>query len=304
MTRRKPKGRAVNGFLILDKPLGLSSNAALQRVKRLFNASKAGHTGSLDPLATGVLPLCLGEATKFSQYLLDSDKAYSTIATLGVKTTTGDSEGQAVSERPVHVNESDIIQVLPNFTGDIQQIPPMYSALKHQGQPLYKLAREGKDVERKARTVTIKQLSLEAWSSPSLTLNVECTKGTYIRTLVEDIGETLHCGAHVSMLRRTKAGPYNLTQSHTLDTLEQLLEEKGQEALDTLLLPLDSATLHWPAVYLGKASCFYLQQGQPVQTTDTPESGLVRLYADEQFIGIGEIMDDGRVAPKRLFKQG
>lgn len=300
---RKPKGRAVNGLLILDKPLGLSSNAALQRVKRLFNAAKAGHTGSLDPLATGVLPLCLGEATKFSQYLLDADKAYSTVATLGIKTTTGDAEGEAISEQPVHVTQSDITQLLPDFTGEIQQVPPMYSALKHKGQPLYKLAREGKEVERPARTVTIKQLSLESYAQPDCTLNVECTKGTYIRTLVEDIGDALNCGAHVSVLRRTKAGPYTEAQSYTLEALEKLHEEKGPEALDALLLPLDSAAQHWPAVRPGKTACFYLQQGQPIQVSGAPPTGLVRLYTDEQFIGIGEIMDDGKVAPKRLIAE-
>jgi len=300
---RSRKGRNVNGFLILDKPKGLSSNAALQRVKALFNATKAGHTGSLDPLATGVLPICFGEATKLSQYLLNADKTYLTVARLGTKTSTGDAEGEPIQNHCVKVTSSDIKQVLPEFIGSIQQIPPMYSALKHKGQPLYKLAREGKSVERTPRNVTIKNLSLVDCSLPNITLHIACTKGTYIRALIDDIGDKLGCGAHVVVLNRTDAGVFKQEQSHTLEALEEVYNEGGHNALDTLLMALDSPITYLPSVKLGKASCFYLQQGQPVLASGSPASGLVRLYNENVFFGIGKTLEDGRIAPKRLIRQ-
>lgn len=297
---RNNQKRTVNGFLILDKPQGISSNRALQQIKHLFNAKKAGHTGSLDPLATGVLPLCFGKATKFSQYLLNGDKAYLATATLGIKTITGDAEGEVISEKPVRVKNDDIINLLPEFTGNISQIPPMYSALKHQGQPLYKLAREGKQVERKARETTINKLILESYVSPHASFYIHCSKGTYVRTLIEDIGEALGCGAHVSALRRIQAGPYKETQSYAPEFLKQVYEEKGMEALDKLILPLESAVIHFPKVNLKKAALFYMQQGQSALLSGAPASGLVNLYVDDEFVGIGSMTDNGKVAPKCL----
>ena len=232
MAQVKRVRRQVNGVLVLDKPRGMSSNQALQKVRWLLNAEKAGHTGSLDPLATGVLPLCFGEATKFSQYLLDADKGYETLAQLGVTTTTGDAEGEVLERRPVALTAEQIEAALQEFRGPIQQIPPMYSALKKDGQPLYKLARAGEVVEREARSVTIARLELLAWHGEQLRLAVDCSKGTYIRTLVEDLGQQLGCGAHVAELRRTQAGPFDLSQTVTLETLERLHGEGGAEALD------------------------------------------------------------------------
>ena len=213
MAQVKRIRRKVDGVLILDKPRGMSSNAALQKVRWLLNAEKAGHTGSLDPLATGVLPLCFGEATKFSQYLLDADKGYETVMQLGVTTTTGDAEGEVVEQRPVEVGEAQLLEALEGFRGAISQIPPMYSALKRDGQPLYKLARAGEVVEREARSVTIARLELAAFEGDRPRLQVACSKGTYIRTLVEDIGQVLGCGAHVAELRRTQVGPFSLAQA-------------------------------------------------------------------------------------------
>ena len=240
MAQVKRIRRNVSGVLILDKPRGMSSNAALQKVRWLLNAEKAGHTGSLDPLATGVLPLCFGEATKFSQYLLDADKGYETLARLGVTTTTGDAEGEVLEERQVTVGREALEAVLPRFRGEIEQVPPMYSALKKDGQPLYKLARAGEVVEREARSVTIARLELLAFEAPCATLAVSCSKGTYIRTLVEDIGRELGCGAHVAALRRTQAGPFGLAQAVTLEELVQVHAEGGNEALDRFLLPVDA----------------------------------------------------------------
>ena len=303
MTGSRSKRRDISGVLIFDKPLGMSSNAALQKVRWLFNASKGGHTGSLDPLASGVLPLCLGEATKFSQFLLDADKVYVTEARLGMTTTTGDAEGDVLATRPVSVGESDVLQLLPRFTGDIEQIPPMYSALKHDGQPLYKLARAGEVVERKARSVTIHSLKMLSLQGDRLQLEVRCSKGTYIRTLVEDIGAALGCGAHVAQLRRTQAGPFDLSQAVTLESLEAMHAEGGAEALDQLLLPGDSGLGDWPVVRLTEQTAYYLNHGQAVRVPGSPAFGMVRLYdQNDTFIGIGEMTDDARVAPKRLMR--
>lgn len=303
MAQVKRIRRAVNGVLVLDKPRGMSSNQALQKVRWLLNAEKAGHTGSLDPLATGVLPLCFGEATKFSQYLLDADKAYETVAQLGVTTTTGDAEGEVVEQRDVTAGREAIEAVLPRFRGDIEQVPPMYSALKKDGQPLYKLARAGEVVEREARSVTIARLDLLAFESPCATLAVSCSKGTYIRTLVEDIGRELGCGGHVAALRRTQAGPFQLSQSVTLEELEKVHAEGGNEALDRFLLPVDAGLEHWPLLQLSEHSAYYWLHGQPVRAPEVPKFGMLRVQDHEgRFIGIGEVTDDGRLAPRRLIR--
>nr|WP_219860398.1 MULTISPECIES: tRNA pseudouridine(55) synthase TruB [Pseudomonas] len=289
--------------MVLDKPRGFSSNAALQKVRWLLNAEKAGHTGSLDPLATGVLPLCFGEATKFSQYLLDADKGYSTVAQLGVTTTTGDAEGEVLERRAVAVDEAAIQAALPAFRGQIEQIPPMYSALKRDGQPLYKLARAGEVVEREARSVTIARLELLALQEDRATLEVACSKGTYVRTLVEDLGARLGCGAHVAELRRTQAGPFGLAQAISLEELEAAHAEGGSEALDRFLLPVDSGLEHWPLVQLTQHSAYYWLHGQPVRAANAPKFGLMRVQDDQgRFIGIGEIDDEGQVAPRRLIR--
>ena len=303
--RRRFRGRSVSGIVVIDKPTGASSNDVLQRVKRLYGAAKAGHTGSLDPLATGVLPVCLGEATKLSQYLLDSDKSYRTVAKLGIRTNTGDAEGEVVQERPVAITESDLEPVLAKFRGPIEQIPSMFSALKHKGKPLYQYAREGIEIEREARKVNIYRLTLLEFRGDEMVLEVDCSKGTYIRTLVEDIGEMLGCGAHVADLRRLKAGPYEEEQSYTLEQLEEIRDGGGHAALDNILLAQDSAVSHWPAVLLGETSSHYVTQGQPVQVSRAPTTGFVRIYRSVEgdanvFLGIGEIQDDGLVAPRRL----
>ena len=303
MAQVKRIRRQVHGVLVLDKPRGFSSNAALQKVRWLLNAEKAGHTGSLDPLATGVLPLCFGEATKFSQYLLDADKGYRTVAQLGVTTTTGDAEGEVLERRAVAVDEAAILAALPAFRGEIEQIPPMYSALKRDGQPLYKLARAGEVVEREPRSVTIARLELLALQEDRATLEVACSKGTYVRTLVEDLGARLGCGAHVAELRRTQAGPFGLTQAISLDELEAAHAEGGAEALDRFLLPVDSGLEHWPLVQLTQHSAYYWLHGQPVRAANAPKFGLMRVQDDQgRFIGIGEIDDEGQVAPRRLIR--
>jgi tRNA pseudouridine55 synthase len=302
---RRRKGRPVNGILILDKATGVSSNHALQAVKRLYFAAKAGHTGSLDPLASGVLPLCFGEATKFSQYLLDADKAYESTFVLGVATTTGDAEGEVLaSESAAAVTEGIVEQALEAFRGKIEQIPSMYSALKHNGQPLYKLAREGKEVERKSRTVEVKTLELRGFrpgEQAEVDIYLECTKGTYVRSIAEDLGAALGCGAHVSALRRTKAGPFGIENSVTFNTLEALKQGDKLAEMDQLLLPSDTALDNMPLVQLTESGGFYIRQGQPVQVPNAPGNGMVRVALESgEFLGVGEILDDGRVAPRRL----
>lgn len=299
----KRKRRSVSGIIIFDKPLGFSSNGALQKVRWLLNSDKGGHTGSLDPLATGVLPLCFGEATKFSRYLLDADKEYEAVMQLGVTTDTGDAEGEVLETKAVNVSAADIEAVLPQFRGEIEQIPPMYSALKKDGQPLYKLARQGITVERPPRTVTIDRLELLSCADGQARIVVACSKGTYIRTLVEDIGAALGCGAHVAQLRRTKAGPFDLTHAVTLDELERLHEEGGAEALDACMIAIDSGLQDWPIVYLTEHSSFFWLNGQPVRAQQAPLDGMVRVYNhNDEFIGVGEIDDDGMVAPRRLIR--
>lgn len=303
MAQVKRIRRAVSGIILLDKPRGLTSNAALQKVRWLLNAEKAGHTGSLDPLATGVLPLCFGEATKFSQYLLDADKGYETVAQLGVTTTTADAEGEVLERRPVDVSQAQLEAILPRFRGDIQQVPPMYSALKRDGQPLYKLARAGEVVEREPRSVTIARLELLSLDADKARLSVACSKGTYIRTLVEDIGRELGCGAHVAELRRTQAGPFELSQTVSLEVLEQAHADGGAEAIDAFLHPVDSGLEHWPLLQFSEHSAFYWLHGQPVRAPEAPMFGMVRVQDHNgRFIGIGEVSEDGRIAPRRLIR--
>lgn len=304
MARRR-NGRALNGILILDKPKGLSSNRALQRVKQLLDAAKAGHTGSLDPMATGVLPLCFGEATKFSQYLLDADKAYQSTFTLGSVTETGDAEGELVEVRDTRdITSGDVIAALRTFEGEIEQIPSMYSAIKQNGQPLYRLARQGLEVERKPRSVVVKQLHLRAFregSKAEIDIELECSKGTYVRSLAEDVGRVLGCGAYVSALRRTKAGPFSVEDSVTLATLEALQGTDCGAEIESFLLPADAAVGALPLVQLSESGGFYIRQGQPVMVPNAPRGGIVRVALHSgEFLGIGEVLDDGRIAPRRL----
>jgi tRNA pseudouridine55 synthase len=298
---RRRKGRRISGILLLDKPAGMSSNAALQKVKWLFKAAKAGHTGSLDPLATGLLPVCLGEATKASAFLLDADKRYVTTVRLGEKTATADAEGEVIETAPVpDISLEHLSEVLERFLGDIEQLPPMYSAVKHQGERLYKLAREGVEVERKPRTISIHDLACLDFDGVNLKLDIHCSKGTYVRTLAEDISVALGTVGHVAELRRTAVGPFDDIDMVTLEQLEALADE-GFEALDRLLLPIDSGLMHWPEVRLNADAAHYLQQGQPVFSPGSPASGMVRVYDNEErFLGAGEINSDGMVAPKRL----
>ncbi len=298
--RGRVKGRPVSGILLLDKPLGLSSNHALQHVKRLFDARKAGHTGSLDPLADGMLPICLGDATKLSAFLLDADKYYRFRVRLGQTTATGDTEGEILQTRPTDgIDVQQIESVLTRFRGEIEQMPPMYSALKHQGKRLYELAREGVEVAREPRTVQIRELTLLAVDLPEFDLQVHCSKGTYVRALATDIGEALGCGAHVTALRRTGVGPYTGYPMYTMDALEAEAQQ-GMAALDALLLPIDTALAGWPEVRVSADTAFYLKQGQAVLVPKAPTEGLVRIYQGDDFLAVGQIQDDGLVAPKRL----
>ncbi len=306
MARRR-RGLPVNGVLLLDKPQGLSSNHALQRVRRLFQAQKAGHTGTLDPMATGLLPICLGEATKFSAHLLEADKVYHTRVELGVMTDTGDAEGTVIERREVPaLDEAAVKNVIARFHGEIDQVPPMYSALKHQGRKLYELAREGQHVERAARRITVYDARLTAFDQNAFEFEVRCSKGTYIRTLAEDIGLALGCGAHISALRRLETGPFDATAMWTIDALEALADQAAREA--ELMAP-DVLVDHLPALALDHGAYQRLVHGQQA-SLDTSSAGaladeaMVRLYRDATFVGLGRISGkaDGvtTVAPKRL----
>ena len=291
----------MNGILVVDKPAGISSNDVVQQAKRLFGAQKVGHTGSLDPLATGVLPLCFGEATKFSQYLLDADKKYWAQVRLGITTETADADGEVIAQADTSgITESQVNAALETFVGEIEQIPSMYSALKHQGQPLYKLARQGIEVERAPRRISIYSAELLQFSEASIELRVHCSKGTYIRSLAEDLGAALGCGGHVSALRRLAAGPYEEAQATTLDELREVGDVRE---MDALLLPVSSAVGSWPAVRLHEDTAHYVRQGQPVQVAHAPTDGWVQIFElaeEDRFLGVGEILTDGRVAPRRL----
>ncbi|MCK5818705.1 MAG: tRNA pseudouridine(55) synthase TruB [Psychromonas sp.] len=305
---RKRKGREINGIILLDKPTGISSNQALQRVKKIFFASKAGHTGALDPLATGMLPLCLGEATKFSQFLLDSDKRYIVRAKLGIRTTTSDSQGDVVSEKEISVTQSQLASAIDTFRGDIMQIPSMYSALKHKGKPLYKYAREGITIERSARPICVYEINQLRFENDLVDLDIHVSKGTYIRTIVDDLGELLGCGAHVCMLRRTQVADYPYEKMVTIAQLETLIEQAKREdinpynLLDPLLLEIDSAVKNYPEVNISSTMAEYVLHGQAVQVLNAPDNILVRITSGEEkiFIGVGQMNDDGLIAPKRL----
>lgn len=313
---RKRKGRALDGVLLLNKPANISSNRALQRVKHLLFAAKAGHTGSLDPLATGLLPLCFGEATKFSQFLLDADKGYSVTVRLGETTNSGDADGELLAQTDTsRVTEAGVTQALARFRGSIEQLPPMHSALKHQGQPLYKLARQGKEIERQPRRVSIYQLDLLAFRpgpAAELDLEVACSKGTYIRTLAQDLGEALGVGGRVAALHRTRTGPFDVANAVTLEELEAEFEASGlPESLDRYLLPMDAPVERLPALMLPQESAFYFQRGNPVMDPQVyrlgDEGDMVRVFmerldepAEPLFMGLGCLTDEGQVAPKRL----
>ncbi len=303
MARRKKSGRDLTGILIVDKPTGVSSNRVLQIVKRLFQANKAGHTGTLDPLASGVLPICLGEATKLSTHLLDADKIYQVTCQLGIATNSGDSDGEVIAEQPIPAFTSDSLNLLlTDFTGQQTQIPPMFSALKHQGQPLYKLARQGIEIERKARQITIYALQVLAVTSDSFTLEVACSKGTYIRTLVQDIAAAMGSCGHVSMLRRTAAAGYDLSQAVPLSSLETLAEQADISLLDKQLLPAVDALPDWPVVALDSQQTRQLYFGQPVAHSRSESCADIRLLDDAgEFIGLAQIDDNGVITAKRLF---
>ena len=302
MGRRNKKGRDITGIIVVDKPTGRSSNHVLQQVKRLFDAKKAGHTGNLDPLATGVLPICLGEATKVSSYLLDSDKQYQVSCQLGVVTDSGDSDGNVLTTSPVPAfTEQDLLDLIPTFIGEQDQVPPMFSALKYQGQPLYKLARQGIEVERKARRITIYDIKLLSITAESFTLDVRCSKGTYIRTLVEDISHALGCGGHVSMLRRTAAAGYQIERAVTVEQLEHLAQQ-GLQSLDAILLPTEGALPDWPTISVSDDMVIALRFGQTIKVDQSFESAQVRLFdLNNKFLGLGEMSEQGIVAPKRVF---
>ena len=298
MARRK-KGLPINGILLLDKQLGFSSNSSLQKAKRLFNAQKAGHTGSLDPLATGMLPICFGEGTKISAFLLESNKCYQTVAQLGQTSSTGDAEGEILSERTVpELSSEKINDILQQFTGEISQIPPMYSALKKDGRPLYELARKGEVVERKPRQITIHSLVLLNQTEDTLTLDVACSKGTYIRTLVEDIGEALGCGAYVKELRRTVVTPFESCEMFNFEQLEAL-KESGE--LSKVLLPIDSALQQWDSIHISKANTALFLMGQTVKAESANLHDDVRVYSENgDFLGIGYIKHENSLSPKRV----
>jgi len=291
---------SINGILLLDKPLQISSNKALQRVKHIFHAKKAGHTGSLDPLASGMLPICFGEATKFSQFLLDADKHYFVQAQLGVKTSTGDAEGEIIANAAItHITLKLLNDALLHFKGEMQQIPPMYSALKQAGKPLYVLARQGIEVKREPRLIQIYDLTFISFEKDIFTFSVHCSKGTYIRTLVEDIGEFLNCGAHVKTLRRTAIASFSENNMITLDMLETMTEPDG---LQNFLLPIDSGIQSLPAIILSSHDTVYLCTGRVVTLPEAlPTKTLVRLYNDKNvFLGVGEFQENNTLIAKRL----
>ena len=302
MSKPRKRGRDIHGVFLLDKPQGMSSNDIMQKVKRIFQANKAGHTGALDPLATGMLPICLGEATKFSQFLLDADKRYLVTAKLGERTDTSDAEGQIVETREVKVKTPEILTALEQFRGDILQVPTMFSALKHNGKPLYEYARQGITVEREARPITLFELNFIEYNAPYLTLEVHCSKGTYIRTLVDDLGEVLGCGAHVTMLRRTAVADYPTEKMLDWHALQSLAEQQDLALLDALLLPMDTAAAKLPALILNESQAQGIGFGQRVKF-DNPNSlqGQVRLFSHEnRFLGVAVIDENNVIRPQRL----
>lgn len=293
----------ISGVLLLDKPEGLTSNQVLQKVKYLFNAKKAGHTGSLDPNATGMLAICLGEATKFSQFLLEADKRYQVVGKLGEITPSGDSETEVTERRSIEqITVERIEQALEQFRGEIWQVPPMYSAIKVQGSPLYKLARKGVMVERTPRKITMHQLELLSYQDGLMTLDMYCSKGTYVRTIVTDLGEVLGCGAYVTKLRRLSVGPYRADQMITLEHLTAILHDEPQE-FQRLLLPIESMLMNLPSVVVTPAMQYYLRQGNSVLAAQVPSQGLVRLVnRSDELVGVGQVLADGKIAPCKLVR--
>ncbi len=297
--RRRPTGQDIDGILLLDKPTGISSNRVLQACRRLLNANKAGHTGSLDPMASGLLPLCFGQATKISGMLLDSDKSYEATFQLGTKTDSGDSDGRIVSRSAVRVSALQLDECLKQYRGEILQVPPMFSAIKQRGQPLYKLARKGIETERLPRKVSIHSLVVREFSGDRLKVSLQCSKGFYVRSLAADLGDALGCGAHVAALRRTQAGPFELSQSVSL---EQLEVRDTDDIRRNRLIPPDQALLHLPKIDLPETTVHSFSQGQAVRIPGASQAGLARVYASaNRFLGLGEITAVGMVAPKRLF---
>jgi tRNA pseudouridine55 synthase len=295
--RRRPC-RDIDGILLLDKPCGLTSNQALQETKRLLGACKAGHTGSLDPIASGLLPLCFGEATKVSRFLLEADKRYWTAFRLGQSTTTYDAEGEVTRERPVQVTPAQVERALARFRGEIEQVPPAYSAVKRAGQPLYRLARAGVEVAVEARRVLVHEARLLRLEGERLELEISCSKGTYIRSLAHDLGEALGCGAHVTELRRLGLGGFRVEQAVGLEALRAMSEPQRE----SLLLGGDQALARFPEITLSANAAYYLRQGQPVVVRGRP-AGLIRVYEEGRaFLGLGEVLDDGRLAPRRLVR--
>jgi len=316
---RKRKGRLINGILLVDKPQAPSSNQVVQRIKRLYKAAKAGHTGALDPLATGLLPVCLGEATKFSQFLLNADKSYFVTAKLGQRTNTSDADGEIVESNPVNVSEADIKQALEQFRGPIKQIPSMFSALKHEGKPLYFYARQGIEIERPAREITIHSIEWAGLQGDELSLNISCSKGTYIRTLIDDLGQVLACGAHVIALRRTSVANYKASQMIRFETLEQIIDdirvntdkndgetvddEQDFSLLDDLLLPMDTPILHFDAIELNEQDTLFFQQGRNWKVAgEFAEDQMVRVYeqSNKRFLGVAIITIGNMLQPKKV----
>lgn len=301
MLSRRKSGRNVHGIILLDKRLGVSSNRALQEVRRLFDAKKAGHTGSLDPLASGLLPLCFGEATKVSAMMLDDNKRYQVVVKLGVMTDTGDSEGKVIEEKAVpELSADDIEKCLQSFTGELDQVPPMYSALKHNGKKLYELAREGIVIERKARQITIFELDLLESTADTLTLDVLCSKGTYIRSLAEDIGHKLGCGGTVIALRRTQSGQFKIENALTIEQLQS----KDLESLNNCLISVDKPLEGIPTLEISSHQAILIKHGQQIDIdscNDEVNLGKVRMYSEQVFLGLGEILLDGKLVPKKIF---
>lgn len=303
MAARRVRGRDIRGVLLLDKPRGITSNHALQRVKRLYDAAKAGHTGSLDPLATGMLPICFGAATRLGAYLLDAHKSYRVTARLGAATDTGDADGTVTERREAPIPaETDVRAALAGFVGEIEQVPPMYSALKQDGVRLYRLARRGVTVEREARRVTIDAVTFEDYAWPELRFSVRCSKGTYVRTLVVDVAAALGTLGHVQELRRCAVDPFTAEQMTSLETLEAFAAQGDHEALDRLLLPADSALPDWPAVVLGPDAAERLSHGQAVAADPAWLVGRTKVYGEpRELLAIAEVTPDGRLVPQRVF---
>ncbi|MDH2294421.1 tRNA pseudouridine(55) synthase TruB [Cobetia sp. 1AS1] len=299
MARRR-RGLPIDGVLLLDKPKGMSSNYALQKARRLYQAQKAGHTGTLDPMATGLLPVCFGEATKFSSHLLEADKVYRARIKFGQVTDTGDAEGTVIREREIpEIAQAELDAVLDRFRGEIDQVPPMYSALKHQGRPLYELARQGIEIERAVRRVTIYNMALLARHSDGIEIEVAVSKGTYIRSLAEDIGEALGCGAHLTALRRLKTGPFTGDAMLDFERLEALADQQAREGV---LLPVDILLDHLPRLDITAEMARMILRGQQAETTtgSLEVGSLARVYQDQQLLGLVRIAAEGVIAPRRL----